>query len=142
MKKTISVLLTAVLVLSMMLMTSCGKSEFGLSENTEKLMTINAENAAKDDFFMTGTLEVADGEKVVVTSNLEKGSVKVELFATPEEQSIDEVPDVEAGEPVFMMNATGTDSQSGTMPASSLMLKATVLEKATGTVTIEVLPAE
>lgn len=142
MKKTISVLLTAVLVLSMMLVTSCGKSEFGLSENTEKLMTINAENAAKDDFFMTGTLEVADGEKVVVTSNLEKGSVKVELFATPEEQSIDEVPDVEEGEPVFMMNATGTDSQSGTMPAGSLMLKATVLEKATGTVTIEVLPAE
>ena len=142
MKKTISVLLTAVLVMSMMLVTSCGKSEFGLSENTEKLMTINAENAAKDDFFMTGTLEVADGEKVVVTSNLEKGSVKVELFATPEEQSIDEVPDVEEGEPVFMMNATGTDCQSGTMPAGSLILKATVLEKATGTVTIEVLPAE
>ena len=77
------------LLLAALLLTACGKSEFGMSEATAKRMTIAADNADKKDFFMVGSLEVEDGEQIVVTSNLKKGSIRVELVSTPAEQSID-----------------------------------------------------
>ena len=43
--------ITAVIIL-LMLLTACGKSEFGVTENTRKHMTITAVNADKDDFFI------------------------------------------------------------------------------------------
>ena len=43
--------ITAVIIL-LMLLTACGKSEFGVTENTGKSMTITAVNADKDDFFI------------------------------------------------------------------------------------------
>ena len=52
------------LLLAALLLTACGKSEFGMSENTEKRMTITAENADKEDFFAVGSLEVEDGEQI------------------------------------------------------------------------------
>ena len=127
------------LVLSMLVLTACGKSEFGLSENTEKKMTITAENADKDALFMVGSLEVADGEQIAITSNLTKGSVRVEIIGTPEEQSIDQIPDMNA-EATLTADLKSTDSVSGTVAAGTYMLKATCLEKATGTVLVEVSP--
>ena len=129
-----------VLVLVALMLSGCGKSEFGMSENSEKRMTITAEKAGKDSFFMVGSLEVAEGEQIVITSNLEKGKVRVEIIGAPAEQSIDEVPDMD-GEPAMAADVSGTDETSDTVPAGSYMLKATCLEKATGTVQIEVLPA-
>ena len=128
------------LLLAVLLLTACGKSEFGMSENTEKRMTITAENADKKDFFAVGSLEVEDGEQIVVTSNLKKGSIRVELIGTPAEQSIDQVPEMD-GEATMTAELTGTDGVSGTVPAGSYLLKATCLEKASGTVVIEVQPA-
>ena len=123
----------------MLVLTACGKSEFGVSENTEKKMTITAENADKDAFFMVGSLEVADGEPIAITSNLTKGSVRVEIVGTPEEQSIDQIPDMNA-EATLTADLKSTDSVSGTVEAGTYMLKATCLEKATGTVLVEVSP--
>ena len=79
------------LVVLTMVLTACGKSEFGLTENTEKKMTITAERADKDAFFMVGSLEVSDGEQIVITSNLEKGSIRVEIVGVAEEQNIDQL---------------------------------------------------
>ena len=53
------------LLLAALLLTACGKSEFGMAENTAKRMTIAADNADKKDFFMVGSLEVEDGEQIV-----------------------------------------------------------------------------
>ena len=139
MKRMTSFTMIIALVLSMLVLTACGKSEFGLSENTEKKMTITAENADKDSFFMVGSLEVADGEQIAITSNLTKGSVRVEIVGTPEEQSIDQIPDMNA-EATLAADLKGTDSVSGTVEAGTYMLKATCLEKATGTVLVEVSP--
>ena len=138
MKRNCAFAVIMVMVLALML-TGCGKSEFTMTENTGKLMSIKAENAGRDDFFMVGSLEVADGEQIVITSELAKGTIRVEIIGTPEEQSIDELPDTD-GEPTITANAHGSDQVSGTVPAGSYMLKATCLEKATGTVRIEVLP--
>ena len=139
MKRMTSFTMIIALVLSMLVLTACGKSEFGLSENTEKKMTITAENADKDAFFMVGSLEVADGEQIAITSNLTKGSVRVEIVGTPEEQSIDQIPDMNA-EATLAADLKSTDSVSGTVAAGTYMLKATCLEKATGTVLVEVSP--
>ena len=139
MKRMTSFTMIIALVLSMLVLTACGKSEFGLSENTEKKMTITAENADKDAYFMVGSLEVADGEQIAITSNLTKGSVRVEIIGTPEEQSIDQIPDMNA-EATLTADLKSTDSVSGTVEAGTYMLKATCLEKATGTVLVEVTP--
>ena len=139
MKRMTSFTMIIALVLSMLVLTACGKSEFGLSENTEKKMTITAENADKDAFFMVGSLEVADGEQIAITSNLTKGSVRVEIIGMPAEQSIDQIPDMNA-EATLAADLKGTDSVSGTVEAGTYMLKATCLEKATGTVLVEVSP--
>ena len=137
--RTLTVL--AVLVLLALTLTACGKSEFGMTENTGKQMTITAVNAAQDAFFMTGSLEVADGEQIVITSGLEKGSVKVEIVAAPEDQSIDSLPEMD-GDAMITADVSSTDAVSGTVPAGIYMVRATCLEKATGTVQIEVKPAE
>ena len=139
MKRMTSFTMIIALVLSMLVLTACGKSEFGVSENTEKKMTITAENADKDAFFMVGSLEVADGEQIAITSSLTKGSVRVEIVGTSEEQSIDQIPDMNA-EATLTADLKSTDSVSGTVAAGTYMLKATCLEKATGTVLVEVTP--
>ena len=52
-------------VLALMLtLTACGKSEFGVTENSWKHMTLTAQNADKDAFVMVGSLDVADGEQI------------------------------------------------------------------------------
>ena len=141
MKKGKILAAVTLMVLMVMALSACGKSEFGASENTEKLMTITAQNAQKDAFFMTGSLEVSEGEQIVISSDLSKGSVKVELIREEDEQSIDELPDLN-GEPVVTANVSGSDMQASTVPEGSYMLNATCTEKATGTVKVEVKPAE
>jgi len=129
-----------ILALSALLLTACGKAEFGLSENTGKRMTITAEKADRNVFFMAGSLEVDEGEQIVISSDLTKGAVRVELVGTPEEQSIQELPDFN-GEAVLTADVRAAEETSGTVPAGTYLLKTTCLERATGTVQIEVLPA-
>ena len=140
MKRKNTLIAIMALVLSLLMLTACGKSEFGMSENTGKRMVITAQNADKDAFFMVGSLEVGEGEQIAITSNLTKGSVRVEIIGVPAEQSIDELPDLN-GETIITANLRSNDWQSGTVSEGSYMLKAICLEKATGTVLIEVLPA-
>ena len=136
------IMLAAFLAMSMMAMCACGGSSLGITGNSEKSMTIEAKNAAQGDFVLTGSLEVTEGEQVVIASSLEKGELKIELYATPAEQSAEEMPDVEGSEPVVMSNASGTETVSATVPEGSYMVKVTSVEKATGTVQIDVTPAE
>lgn len=139
MKRNYTLAVIAIVMMAALMITACGKSEFGVTENTGKLMTINAEKAAKDDFFMVGSLEVADGEQIEIKSGIEEGMVKVEIVAAPEEQSAEEIPDMD-GDPIITANIDVHNSFAGTVPAGSYMVKATCMEKATGTITIEVTP--
>ena len=127
----------AALALSAVMLAGCGKSEFGVVDNTQKKMVISAENADKDDMIMTGGLEVEEGETVTVTSELTKGEVCVELFIQPEEQSIEEVPELE-GDPILMANLKPGESAFAEMQAGSYLVRATCLEKTSGTIQIEV----
>ena len=128
-------------ILSLLMLTACGKSQFGLTENTEKRMVITAERAAKDDFFLVGSLKVDEGEQITISSDLEKGSVRVEIFRWGEEQDADTLPET-GGEATLTANLHAADGASGTVEPGNYSLKAVCLEMATGTVTIEVVPAE
>ena len=140
MRRKNAVVLVLIVMLAALMITACGKSEFGVTDNTGKMMTVTAENAAKDAQFMVGSLEVADGEQIEIKSGIEKGMVKVEIIGAPEEQSAEELPDMD-GEPVISADIDAQNSFAGTVPAGTYMLKATCMEKATGTITIEVKPA-
>ena len=128
-------------ILSLLMLTACGKSQFGLTENTEKRMVITAERAAKDDFFLVGSLKVDEGEQITISSDLEKGSVRVEILRWGEEQDADTLPETD-GEATLTANLHAADGASGTVEPGNYSLKAVCLEKATGTVTVEVVPAE
>ena len=135
-------LIVAVLVMAMLAMNACSKNTLVMNSESEKSMTVEVTKAATGDFALTGSLEVAEGEQVVMTQNMEKGEVLIELYGTPAEQSAEEMPDIEGGEPVMKLNADGAGSMSGTLPAGSYMVKATVIKKASGTVQIDVTEAE
>ena len=135
-------ILTVAIGLALLSLTACGTYEFsGDTEESGKQATITAVNAGKDDFFVGGSLEVADGEEIVMTPSLTKGTIRVELFEAPGEQSADEMPELD-GEASVTADLSGTDSATYTAPAGSYLLKASCLEKADGTVQIEVKPAE
>jgi hypothetical protein len=135
------IFLTSVVLLLALMLAACGLHEFGMSENTAKRMTITAKRASKDEFFMVGSLEVDEGEKVVITSGLEKGEIRVDVIGTPAGQNIDEIPEFDV-EPVLTANLSKGEEISGTLLSGSYLVKAICLEKATGTVVIEVRPAD
>ena len=138
MRKTVkSVCLAVMMTLLALTLAACGKSEFGLTENTEKKMTITAENADPGDFFMTGALQEDEGEEIAVTANLSKGEVKVEIVRASDSE---ELPSLD-GDAILTAVLSSVDSTSGTVPAGPYMLKATCTERATGTVVVEVRPA-
>ncbi len=139
MKKSKSFAWIIALSLAALMLAGCGQSVFAVTENTEKRMTITAEGPDKGDFFVVGSLAVDDGEQIVITSGLKKGSVRVEIIGTPEEQSMDQVPDTD-GTAVITANLGSGDAASGTVPAGSYLLRATCLERAAGTIVIEVVP--
>ncbi len=138
MKKRSFFSLLLMLVLAALTLTACGKTEFTVIVDNDKRMLISAEKAEKDKTFTVGTLEVEDGEQIMVTADLSKGSIRVEILKAPEALSADAVPD---GDVILTANLKTTEGASATFPAGSFLLRATCLEKATGTVLVEVKPA-
>ena len=141
MKKIVSIIAIAVLTVSMLAMVSCGTHEFSGSIDDDKNMTINAVNADTGDYFATGTLVVEEGEEVAIDTKLEKGEITVEFIGAEGESNIDELPELD-GEATYTAYLSGTNSQAVSFGAGSFMIKPTVTDKATGTVTITVQPAK
>ena len=141
MKKIVSIIVVAVLVVAMLSMTSCGKREFSGSIDGDKNMTINAVKADEGDYFVTGSLVVEDGEQIAIDTDLESGEITVKFIASDGEQSAEELPELD-GEATYTAYLEGTNSQAVSFGAGTFMIKPTVTKKATGTITITVQPAE
>ena len=92
-------------------------------------------NLSQEDFV------VEDGEQVSIDTALEKGEITVEFIASEGEQNIDELPELD-GDATYTAYLSGTNSQAVSFGAGSFMIKPTVTDKATGTVTITVQPAK
>ncbi len=127
----------AVLAVLAVLLTACSAYYFGMDmDESGKQATIKAENAGKDDFFAGGSLEVEEGGQIVFIPDLQKGTVRVELIGMPEEQSIDKLPEI--GDASITADLSGTESVTAAAAPGSYLIKATCIEKATGTVRISV----
>lgn len=135
-RRSRSALIIAITFL-MLIISACGKSEFRVTENTGRRMVISAQNAGKDSYFMAGTIEVEEGEKITAAADLSKGKIRLEIYLETGEQSMDQLPQIEE-DPVLKADLQQKDSMSGTASAGSYMVQAACLEKATGTIVIEV----
>ncbi len=131
----------AILAVSMLSMSACGKTEFACTDNSEKSMTVKAEKAPKGDFFMTGTLEVDEGEQIIITSEMTKGSIKLDFINTEGNDDIEKLPEI-GNEAQLTVEASGSQINTCGIEEGDYMLKAEVTEKATGTVTISIQPPE
>ena len=140
MRRRAAVILLAFL-LAVLVLTGCGRVEMAVTENTGKLIRIEAKGAGRDAFLITGSLQVEENEKIVITSGLKKGGIKVEIFTLEGADDINSVPDIGGADVIITANLGTGDSLSGTVAPGDYMLRATCTETATGTVTAEVLPA-
>ena len=140
-KKGSRIFALVLLLVLMMSLAACGRVTLSAeSEEDGKKVLITADRADKGDSFAITAIEVAEGEMVEVKADLKKGSIRVELIRMPDEQSIEVLPDLN-GEPTLTANLVRTDGTSATLPVGTYLLKANCLERATGTVLIEVKPA-
>ena len=142
--KNAKVIFAAALAAFTMLMAGCGKaetSEMYMDMSDEKSAVITLDKASKDDAATSGTFVVDDGEQLVVEPALEGDSkIQVSFLAAPGE-GMDQVPDVD-GDSVMDLDVDGTDTFYCSIDPGSYMLKVTVLNKSTGTVTISTEPME
>ena len=135
--KMTAVLLAVLTAFAMTVITACGTSDFVVTDSNEKSMMIQADRGDKGDFFMAGTLEVAEGEQVTVDANLEKGSVEIGLVNAGKNDDIDEVPDEDA-KAQESAELTELDSYTFNVGPGNYLVKATIIEKATGAIMINV----
>jgi hypothetical protein len=136
MKRRVLAVVIMALMTAMLAMVSCSSSEFGAQVANEKEMNITAENAAADEMVTTGTLEVGENEQVTIDSNLEEGGMKIEFISNEGFDDIEEVPDLEGVEAAYTAEVNGVESQAAMFGGGSYIVRATVTEKATGTVDI------
>ena len=139
-KKTIAFAAAAVLALSM-IATGCGKveeSSITMDMSDEKAAIIEFSNAKEEEYVQGGYLHVEEGEGIEVTSNLnEGGKVLIGFIGADGEQSKDELPDMDSS---YEMMISGVATQGATFDSGDYDLKITVLDKATGTLTLSVKP--
>ncbi len=140
-KRTRTAAVLIALALSACMLISCGKSEFNLTVFSEKQAVIDAAKAQKDAACSAGTLTVEEGEQIVIAASLTKGSVRVEIIEAPEGSDA-ENPLETNGNAIISANLKNTDGASSTMAAGKYIVKASCLEKATGTVHIDVTPVK
>ena len=69
MKKAV-VLFVALMMTAAFALTGCGSGEFQCDASDAKNVVITADKAAKDAFFLSGSLEVGEGETIVVEPSL------------------------------------------------------------------------
>ena len=138
--KNIKVSLVAALAAFAMIMGGCGKVETTSSElfmdmSNEKKAVITLDKSSKDVTATSGTFVVDDGEELFVEPALEGDSkIQVSFLGAPE-GDIDKVPEVD-GNSVLDLEVDGTDTFYCYVDPGSYMLKVTVLNESTGTVTI------
>lgn len=120
------------------LLSGCGKSNFGVVINEDLNAEITAENAAADSEGSAGSLTVRDGEIIIIEPSLEKGTIKVMLTSSESSDDID--ADVEElmgqGESAFEKEISGSDPVECELAEGDYMVTAIVTEKATGTIII------
>lgn len=143
--KNSKMIFAAALTAFVMLIAGCGKtektSEMFMDMSDEKSAVITLNKSSKDVMATSGTFVVDEGEQLLVAPALEGDSkIQVSFLAAPE-GDIDKLPETE-GNSALDLEVDGTDSFNCYIDPGSYMLKVTVLNESTGTVTISTEQAE
>ena len=141
-KKTL--LIIACIVSLVMGFTGCSESTFAVVINDDLNVEITAENADEEMVGTVSTFTVSEGDGVLIEPNFEEGTVLVEFypFDASEDMDADEEELMPTGKPEFEVEVTGTDPIECQFAAGDYMVNAEVLEKASGTAVISLIPAE
>lgn len=139
--KKIGVIVT-VLMLAMLMMTGCSSSEFGLVVNDDNTAVVTAENAGEDDSSSAGTITVGENQQISVeASEGAEGTLQLDFIAEgelSEDADADELAEALEAAPTLTLVVEGEQSTSGPIPAGDYLIKASSLDKLTGTYTISV----
>lgn len=138
MKKMLAITTIAVMLLSMLALTSCGGSlEMQISD--DNAMTVTADNASVDGSVTSGGLTVEENSVISIDSALEKGTITIEFFRVEGIDDTVALPDFEGQEAEFTaIVGVGDSSEGSGFADGTFYVRATVNEKATGTVEIKV----
>ena len=82
----------------------------------------------------------AAGTAMVISGDLSKGSVRVEVIKAPEGATLEQLNSL-GGEAAIAANVVKAEGFNGPVAAGRYFVKAVCLEKAAGTINIEVKPA-
>ena len=135
--KTVILLLTTALLLTFC---GCSKSNFSVAVKEDNTAEIKAEQSTKDMFGGAGTMTVKEGEKLVVESNLEKGSIKIHFAQMSEASEIavstvsEIIPD--ENDSALEITISGKETSEYDIDPGDYFISATVLEKANGEIKI------
>jgi len=138
MKRKACILSIMALVLAMIAMTACSGSSFGIAVADEKTAAITAENADKDDMASSGSLVAGEDEQITIDSNLDSGEIRIDFISDEGFDDPEEVPDLENAEVKYTTTVSGVESQAVMFGAGSYIVRATVVDKASGTIDIVV----
>ena len=133
----------AIIVITAFAIAGCGKTELILEAAEDgNSMNVEATNAGEEDFATSGTLNVKDGDKVIIEPAFEEGEVNVKLIPA---EGIDENANekelesaLDGDNAVLSELISGDKAVSFDVPPGDYYVSVVVTEKATGTATIKV----
>ncbi len=143
MKMKRMILIVIFILACAVMLSGCKKPNFGITVNEDNTVTIEAVRASKGSFGGAGSLEVAEGQKIVVESKLNgKSEISVSFTAdAPQEMDADlkELTVAVKGENADLeIDIKGTGSTEYDLAPGVYFLAAKVIEKANGSVLISV----
>ncbi|MBR3367407.1 MAG: hypothetical protein IKG66_06400 [Lachnospiraceae bacterium] len=142
--KKLKVLTAAILAAIALVTAGCGSGEPVLSMDMidEKTAVAELNGAGDGDYVVVGTLTVAEGEKIVLESELKKGSEVLVQFITAEDG--DALADFEDTDAVTAFEDFINDSStiSVTADAGDYYIKVLSQNRSTGTIRITAQPAQ
>lgn len=138
-------IMTVILILILAVMLSgCKKPNFGINVNADNTALIEAVRASKGSFGGAGSLEVGEGQKILVESKL-NGKSEISISFTAEEApmkadaGLTELTEAMNGENAALkITVKGSGSTEYDLEPGVYFLAANVIEKASGTVLISV----
>ncbi len=128
------------LVILMLTLTGCKKSDFSISSD-EKSVTIIAENASKDMFGASSGFEITAGEKLYIDPTMSKGEISVKLTRIDLgiDATVQELNEAVSGNNADLeIKISGKDLSEYHLEPGSYSVYASVLSKADGTIVMTV----
>ncbi len=127
--------LTLITILSVLLLASCetSKSEFTSNALNDTQVTFSAETADEDVSLTAGYLVLEKAGSIVASAELTEGTIRVEIFKAAEGEDVET-----EGEAIMTGDLINGESATGTFEPGRYVVKATVLKKATGSVTVKI----